>query len=136
VAILAQTILATLFLLITQIGEETGVGQVYLILLSAQLIIYYVTYVYLFIVFLIHRRREGVSPDVMAAPGGTVGAYAIGISGLLVTIFAIVLALVPPPGTVNWVEYEVKVIGGVAFLILLGMVIYWLARWLARSKGK
>jgi amino acid transporter len=136
VAILAQTALATVFLLITQIGEETGVGQVYLILLSAQLIIYYVTYIYLFIVFLIHRRREGVSPDVMAAPGGTPGAYAIGISGLLVTIFAIVLALVPPPGTVNWVEYEVKVIGGVAFLILLGMVIYWLARWLARSKSK
>jgi amino acid transporter len=132
VAILVQTALATLFLLITQIGGETGVGQVYLILLSAQLIIYYVTYIYLFIVFLIHRRREGVSPDVMSAPGGTLGAYAIGISGLLVTIFAIVLALVPPPGTGNWVEYEAKVIGGVAFLILLGMVIYWRAR----SKNK
>ena len=132
VAILAQTVLATLFLLITQIGGETRVGQVYLILLSAQLIIYYVTYIYLFIVFLIHRRREGVSPDVMSAPGGTPGAYAIGISGLLVTIFAIVLALVPPPGTGNRAEYEVKVIGGVAFLILLGMLIYWRAR----SKGK
>src|SRR5262249_50995299 len=54
VAILAQTVLATLFLLITQIGEDTRVGQVYLVLLSAQLIIYYVTYIYLFIVFLIH----------------------------------------------------------------------------------
>jgi len=132
VAILAQTALATLFLLIMQLGKETGVGQVYLTLLSAQLIIYYVTYIYLFIVFLIHRRREGVSPDVMAAPGGTAGAYAIGISGLLVTIFAMVLALVPPPGTGNWVEYEAKVIGGVAFLILLGVAIYWRAR----SKGK
>jgi protein-S-isoprenylcysteine O-methyltransferase Ste14 len=105
---------------------------VYLVLLSAQLIIYYVTYIYLFIVFLIHRRREGVSPDVMAAPGGTAGAYAIGISGLLVTIFAMALALVPPPGTENWVEYEAKVIGGVTFLILLGVAIYWRAR----SKGK
>jgi amino acid transporter len=128
VAILAQTALATLFLLIMQLGKETGVGQVYLILLSAQLIIYYVTYIYLFIVFLIHRHREGPSPDVMVAPGGTAGAYAIGISGLLVTIFAMVLALVPPPGTVNWLEYEVKVIGGVAFLILLGVAIYWFAR--------
>jgi glutamate:GABA antiporter len=128
VAILAQTGLATLFLLIMQLGKETGVGQVYLTLLSAQLIIYYVTYIYLFIVFLIHRRREGVSPDVRAAPGGTAGAYAIGISGLLVTIFAMVLALVPPPGTENKLEYEVKVIGGVAFLILLGVAIYWRAR--------
>ena len=58
--------------------------------------------------------------------------YRIGISGMLVTIFAMVLALVPPPGTGNWIEYEEKVIGGVAFLILLGMVIYWRAR----SKGK
>jgi amino acid transporter len=128
VAILAQTVLATLFLLVMQLGKETGVGQVYLILLSAQLIIYYVTYIYLFIVFVIHRRREGVSPDVMAAPGGTAGAYAIGISGLLVTIFAMVLALVPPPGTVDWLEYEAKVVGGVAVLILLGMAIYWRAR--------
>jgi glutamate:GABA antiporter len=128
VAILAQTALATLFLLIMQLGQETGVRQVYLILLSAQLIIYYVTYIYLFIVFLIHRRREGVSPDVMAAPGGNAGAYAIGISGLLVTSFAIGLALVPPPGTGNWLEYEAKVIGGVAVLILLGLVIYWRAR--------
>src|SRR5262249_31634580 len=128
VAILAQTVLATLFLLITQIGEDTRVGQVYLILLSVHLIISYVPYIYLFIIFLIHRRREGVSPEVMAAPGGTPGAYAIGISGFLVTIFAIVLALVPPPGTKNWVEFEAKVIGGVAFLILLGMVIYWRAR--------
>ncbi len=132
VAILAQSALATLFLLITQIGGETKVGQVYLILLSAQIIIYYVCYIYLFIVFLIHRRREGSSPDVMVAPGGTAGAYAIGISGLIVTIFAMVLALVPPPGTGNWVEYEAKVIGGAAFLILLGVVIYWRAR----SKSK
>jgi len=132
VAILAQAALATLFLLIMQLGKETKVAQVYLILLSAQLIIYYVTYIYLFIVFLIHRRREGLSPDVMSAPGGTAGAYAIGISGLLVTIFAMVLALVPPPGTGDWLEYEAKVIGGVAFLILLGVVIYWRAR----SKNK
>ncbi|MGH9751383.1 MAG: amino acid permease, partial [Blastocatellia bacterium] len=135
VAILVQTALATLFLLIMQIGKETRVAQVYLILLSAQLIIYYVTYIYLFIVFLIHRRREGVSPGVMAAPGGTAGAYAIGISGLLVTIFAMVLALVPPPGTGDWLEYEVKVIGGVAFLILLGMLIYWRARSKAGPRG-
>jgi len=132
VAILAQAALATIFLLIMQIGKETKVGQVYLILLSAQLIIYYVTYIYLFIVFLIHRRREGVGPGVMAAPGGTAGAYAIVISGVLVTIFAMVLALVPPPGTGDWLEYEAKVIGGVVFLILLGVVIYWRAR----SKSK
>jgi glutamate:GABA antiporter len=132
VAILIQAALATLFLLIVQIGQETRVGQVYLILLSAQLIIYYVTYIYLFIVFLIHRRREGVGSDVMAAPGGTVGAYVIGISGLLVTIFAMVLAMIPPPGTVSWLEFEAKAVGGAAFLILLGLAIYRLAR----SKSK
>jgi amino acid transporter len=128
VAILIQAALATLFLLITQIGKETKVGQVYLILLSAQIIIYYVTYIYLFIVFLIHRRREGVGPDVMAAPGGTAGAYAIGISGLVVTIFAIVLAMIPPPGTENWLEFEAKAVGGAVVLILLGVAIYWRAR--------
>jgi glutamate:GABA antiporter len=132
VAILIQAALATLFLLIMQIGKETKVGQVYLILLSAQLIIYYVTYIYLFIVFLIHRHREGVGPGVMAAPGGTVGAYVIGISGLLVTIFAMVLAMIPPPGTGDWLEFEAKAVGGAAFLILLGVVIYWRAR----SKSK
>ena len=64
----------------------------------------------------------------MAAPGGTVGAYVIGISGLVVTIFGVILAIIPPPGTVSWVEYELKVVGGAGVLILLGGVIYWRAK--------
>jgi len=128
VAILVQATLGTVFLLVFVLLGKTAVGQVYLILLSAQLIIYFVPYIYLFIVFLIHRRREGVGPEVMVAPGGTAGAYLMALSGLLVTVFAMVLAFVPPPGTASTWEFEAKTGGGVAALLLLGGILYWRAK--------
>jgi amino acid transporter len=128
VAILVQAVLGTMFLLVFVLLGKTAVGQVYLILLSAQVIIYFVPYIYLFIVFLIHRRREGLRPEVMVAPGGTIGAYATALSGLLVTVFAMALAFVPPPGTVSAWEFEAKTGGGVAALLLLGGILYWRAK--------
>lgn len=128
VAILVQAILATVLLLIFVLLGNSTVGKVYLILLSAQLIIYFIPYIYLFVVFVIHRRRDGVRADIMTAPGGMVGAYFLAFSGIAVTVFAIILAFVPPPGTANTLEYELKAGGGVAALLLLGGILYWRAK--------
>ena len=128
VAILVEAMIATVFLLLYVLGQKTQVYQVYLILLSAQVLIYYICYIYLFVVFMIHRRRDGVSEGVMAAPGGKIGVYFWGSSGLVVTIFAMALAIIPPPGTEKWWEFELKTLGGVAVLLLFGGVLYWRAK--------
>jgi glutamate:GABA antiporter len=126
VAILVEALLGTILLLIFVAGKSTQVGQVYLILLSAQVLIYFIPYLYLFIVFIMHRRREGVSADIMAAPGGTLGVYVLGICGLGVTLFAMVLTMIPPGG-VSWWDFSGKALAGVVGLLLLGGVLYWRA---------
>jgi amino acid transporter len=128
VAILVQALLATIFLLLSIIGRGTNVEEVYLILLDTQVLIYFIPYIYLFIVFLIHRKRSEAAEGVMLAPGGTTGAWIIGLSGLAITLFAMVVATIPPAASTQPWLFRVKVIGGAAGFILIGGLIYWSAK--------
>jgi amino acid transporter len=128
VAILVQATLATIFLLISVLGKGTDIEDVYLILLDTQILIYFIPYLYLFIVFLIHRRRGENISDVVLAPGGPPGAWLCGLSGLIVTLFAMIIATIPPPDMGNPLLFRLKVIGGALGFILVGGLIYWRAR--------
>lgn len=129
VAILVQTTLATLFLLLSVLGKGTNVEDVYLILLDTQILIYFIPYLYLFIVFLIHRRRGENASEVVLVPGGSIGAYFTGLSGIVVTLFAMIIATIPPPDMGGGpLVFRLKVIGGALGFILIGGLIYWCAR--------
>jgi glutamate:GABA antiporter len=137
VAILVQAILATVFLLLSVLGKGTEVEDVYLILLDTQILIYFIPYIYLFLVFLINRRHGERAADVALAPGGRIGGWFVGLSGLIVTLFAMIIATIPPPD-VNRPLFRLKVIGGALGFVLIGGAIYWLAKlknyWLAKLK--
>jgi amino acid transporter len=128
VAILVQAALATIFLLLSVLGRGTNVEDVYLILLDTQILIYFIPYLYLFVIFLIHRRRGENSHEVVLAPGGLVGAWLTGLSGMLVTLFAMIIATIPPPDMGNPLLFRLKVIGGAFGFIVIGGLIYWRAR--------
>src|SRR5689334_6571517 len=143
VAILVQAMLGTIFLLVSVLGKGTKVENVYLILLDTQILIYFIPYLYLFIVFLIHRQRDaqvaavhrtpteidvGNVSDVVHAPGGTIGAWFTGVSGTLVTLFAMIVATIPPPDVGNGLAFRLKVVGGALGFVLVGGAIYWRAR--------
>src|SRR5438874_8650096 len=128
VAILVQATLATVFLLLSVIGKGTNVEDVYLILLDTQILIYFIPYLYLFIVFLIHRRRSQNSSEVVLAPGGSFGGWLTGLSGMIVTLFAMIIATIPPPDMGDALLFRLKVIGGAFGFILIGGLIYWRAR--------
>src|SRR5438067_1396613 len=128
VAILVQAILATIFLLLSVIGKGTKVEDVYLILLDTQILIYFIPYLYLFIVFLIHRRRSKNATQVLLAPGGSIGGWLIGSSGMIVTLFAIFIATIPPPDIGDSLLFRLKVIGGALGFVLIGGLIYGCAR--------
>jgi amino acid transporter len=132
VAILVQASLATVFLLISVLGRGTTVEKAYLIILDTQLLVYFIPYVYLFISFLIHRRTEA-PPETVRVPGGPVVARMVGVSGLLVTVFAMVVAMVPPDGETNPLLFESKVVGGALGFIVLGGIVYWRAHRGARA---
>jgi len=127
VAILVQATLATIFLLLSVLGKGTNVEDVYLILLDTQILIYFIPYLYLFIVFLIHRRR-GERGEVVLCPGGTIGAWFTGLSGMIITLFAMVIATIPPPDMGNSLLFRLKVIGGALGFVVIGGLIYWRAK--------
>lgn len=127
VAILVQAVLATVFLLLSVLGKGTTVEKAYLILLDTQLLIYFIPYVYLFIVFMLHRRRAAMTEGVVLAPGGRVGATVIGLCGLGITIFAMAVAMIPPSDGTSKALFLVKVVGGAGAFLAVGGVLYWRA---------
>ena len=128
VAILVQATLATIFLLLSILGKGTKVEDVYLILLDTQILIYFIPYLYLFIIFLIHRRRGENSSEAVLVPGGSIGGWLIGLSGTIVTLFAMIIATIPPPDMGDALLFRLKVIGGALGFILIGGLVYWCAR--------
>lgn len=123
VAILAQASLATVAMLLSVLGRGTQVETVYLILLDTQLLIYFIPFVYLFVSLIIHRRRD----QIAGAKRGIGSAALIGGCGAVVTIFAMVIATIPPSGTEHPMLFFVKVVGGAAFFIGIGGYLYWRA---------
>ena len=124
-AILVQAGLATAFLLVSVLGQGTKVEEVYLILLDTQLLVYFIPFLYLFASFLIHRNRSGISSELTLAPGGAVGGWIIGLSGLAVTSFAMIVAMIPPASSVSRWLFFLKVIGGTVAFVTIGGIIYY-----------
>ncbi len=133
VAILVQATLATLFLLVSVLGKGTTVERAYLILLDTQLLVYFIPYLYLFLVFLLHRRRDAARPisdtavSVIRAPGGRIGGYLIGACGFAITLFAMAVAMIPPSSGESALPFELKVVGGAGAFVAFGGLVYWRA---------
>jgi amino acid transporter len=126
VAILTQGVLATFFLFLSVLGKGTTVEKAYLVVLDTMLLIYFVPYLYLFTCYIVVRWKEEAVNDE-SWPRGRLGAGLVGIAGLGLTLFAMVIATVPPGDTDPWV-FRAKVIGGAAVFVLLGGLIYWRGR--------
>lgn len=125
VAILVQAVLATVFLLVSQLGKGSTVEHAYLILLDTQLLVYFIPYLYLFLC-LLRQARGSAQPGPL--PGGRVGATLAGLCGLGVTAFAMIVASIPPGDAPNRGVFAAKVIGGAAAFVVLGGLIYVRAR--------
>jgi amino acid transporter len=121
VAILVQAILATVALLLSILGRGTTVETVYLIMLDMQLLLYFIPFVYLFAALVIHRRRDRAAGLVHR----TADAGLIAASGAFVTIFAMVIAMIPPSGEAHKTLFFMKVLGGALLFIGAGAVLYW-----------
>lgn len=116
-AILIHAILATVFLLLASLGRGSTVEKVYLILLSTMVLVYFIPFLYLFLAFIVLR----------AGPL-TVKRFLVGAAGFTLTAFAMILAVIPPPGTTDPWVFEFKVVGGATFFILFGGIFYFRGR--------
>jgi glutamate:GABA antiporter len=126
VAILTQAVLATVFLMLSVLGKGTTVEKAYLVLLDTMLLVYFIPYIYLFICYLVVTIRTPASGAAWLERRPA--AWIIGLSGLLLTLGAMLVATVPPTDTVDPWMFRLKVIGGAGLFVLLGGVIYWRGR--------
>jgi amino acid transporter len=134
VAILVQGVIAVAFLFLSVLGKGTTVETAFLIMIDMSLLIYFVPYLYLFVCLVVHCWKQ--RDRVLIIPGGWPGALLAGISGFAITLFAMLVALFPPPGTTNVVLHETKLLGGSLFLLSVGLVIYYRARRNGRTISK
>jgi amino acid transporter len=104
VSLLVQVGLATAFLVMAQMGETVRTG--YQIMVDMIVVLTFVPFIYIF------------------AAGFRFANRIPGVSGLLVTLIAIVLSVVPPPEVSSILIFEVKVIGGSALFAALGWIIF------------
>ncbi len=110
VAVILQAIIAAFFVVISFAGAT--VQEAYLILLDTTLLVYFVPYVYLFATYAVICRSHA-------------RAKLAGVCGLVTTLFAMGMALVPPDETANVLLFEAKIIGGFATFLLVGVILYW-----------
>jgi glutamate:GABA antiporter len=121
VAILTQAVLASLFLLVSVLGRGTTVERAYLVILDTMLLVYFIPYIYLFLCFLTDRLR---GTDSVIGAVSRAQAAVIGLSGLSLTLLAMIIATVPPGGTDDPWLFRLKVIGGAGLFVLLGCAVY------------
>jgi APA family basic amino acid/polyamine antiporter len=104
VSILLQGVLSSVLLLLMQLGETLRAA--YQILVDLTVIATFLPFVYIF------------------ASGFKFGQRWAGAAGGLITVLAIVLSAVPPPGVASVWIFELKVVGGTALLALAARPIF------------
>jgi glutamate:GABA antiporter len=129
-AVATAIFLASVFVTVT--GGSTTIQEAYDIMVNLTILVYFVPYLYLFPAMVRLRRLAGSSADepaVVRVPGGTAGLWFVATAGFLATATSVTLVFVPPPDTVNVMNYEVNLIGQAAIVIGVGIALYW---WSAR----
>jgi glutamate:GABA antiporter len=136
VAILVQAGISGIILLAIQINETAN--GAYQILVDATTIVYFVSLIYMYAaaIKLAYRKDREASANAVLIPGGTVGVWIASLLGMAVVMGGIALSLIPPAeATDKWV-FEGKLVGGSAFAVLFGLMLYYRgARAKAREAG-
>lgn len=117
IAIIAQTALGGLFVFLGQAG--TSVKGAYDVLVSMGIITAFVPFLFVFL-SLIAVQKEPAREETMRVPGGKPVAIFVGCVGLLVTLGAIGLAMLPAADEPNKPLAVAKIIGLTAILIGAG----------------
>ena len=132
VALLTQGVLAT-FVLIAAISGS-AIHEAYIMLIDMTLILTFVPLLYMFAALpTLRRRAAGKHPEDMLIPGGLLGCWLVAGLGFTITLLAVVVAMVPPADSANRAVSAIKVIGGCAMIIALGLTFHLRGRRIAND---
>jgi amino acid transporter len=123
VAMAVQAVMAGIFIFLGQAG--TSVKGAYEFLVGMAVVSSFLPFVFVFSAVI---RVQGIpaAPGVIRIPGGKPAAIFVAVLGLLTTIISSILACIPPGDEPNKLTAALKVLGSSAFLVGLGVMIYWL----------
>jgi glutamate:GABA antiporter len=126
VSILVQAIVSGAILLLSQIRSHTVI-EAYQLVVDAAIILYFIPFLYMFaaIIRLASRSDRNENTHAVVVPGGRIGVWICGGLGFVVVLIGIVFSLVPPGDAANKLVFELKLVGGTAASILLGLILYW-----------
>ncbi|HVC45715.1 MAG TPA: APC family permease [Terracidiphilus sp.] len=108
--------------LLSQAG--TTVRGAYDVLVSMAVIAYFLPYLALFAA-MIRLQKRPVGPEVRRVPGGKPVAIALACVGLASTATTIVLSVIPTEDEPDKAMAVLKVVGGTAVLVGLGVLVFW-----------
>lgn len=121
-ALITMSVMSSVLILMSVLGST--IEEAYLVLVDATLILLFIPYIYMFASVIILRNRDGLNDDIISIPGGKIGLYVIPGLGLISTIAAIVLALIPSADVTSPGLFIAKVVGGTGFFVLMGWVLF------------
>jgi amino acid transporter len=124
-ALIFQAVCGVAFIFLGQTG--TTVRGAYDLLVSMGVITYFLPYLFLFGA-MFRLQGETAGPNVIRVPGGKPMARLLACVGFATALLTIVLSFVPSPDEANPVLAMEKVTGGTVALLLIGALLYWLAK--------
>jgi glutamate:GABA antiporter len=123
IALITQGILATIVLLGALSGS--AIREAYFVLIDMTVILTLVPLMYMFAALPVLRWRARANPTgLRLIPGGIFVCWLVAASGFTITAIAILFATIPPDDTTNGGVFALKVIGGSAFLVSIGLLFY------------
>lgn len=123
VALLVQGTAITLVLSAAMSGAT--IREAFVILIDMSIITSLFPLLYIFAALPVLRHRAaGRNEGVTVAPGGAAVCWLAGLTGFATTLLAIVTSMIPPADSASPGLFLLKVVGGSAFLIGVGLVFY------------
>jgi amino acid transporter len=127
VSLLMQGVAVSVLLLLATAGST--VKEAFLVLLDMSVILYFIPFLYIFAVFVIHALRNINNPALIGAFHSRVMVWIVGGLGFTVTLVSAIASAVPTRDVENKELFVLKVVGGTALFIAVGLSFYYAKKW-------
>ena len=123
-SILVQAGLSAVVLILSQFKATERTA--YVVLVSAAIVLYFIPFIYMYaaVIKLAWSEDREKNKSAVLIPGGKAGVCICGVLGLLAVVAGIFFSLVPPGEETNKFLFEVKVAGGTAGTLAVGLILY------------
>ncbi len=127
VSLLMQGVVLTVLFLASIAGST--VKEAFLVLMDMAIILYFIPFLYMFAALVWHiTRNTGDKGIIGAFQKSTAAVWLVAILGFGTILFSIIIACVPTKDIENKELFLIKVVGGPALLIGVGLVVYYLKK--------